>query len=133
MDPNLFFLDWERTFEVLVSITVLAFLLERALALLFEHRLFLAIFDEKGLKEPIAFGVAFVLCVWWDFDAVSIIFLREKTNLLGAAITAGIVAGGSKASIKLFRDFMELQSQAYKDKQTAKAQAAAGHTGSPKP
>ena len=32
MDPNLFFLDWERTFEVLISIIVLAFLLERALA-----------------------------------------------------------------------------------------------------
>lgn len=38
MDPNLFHLDWERTFEVLLTIAVLAFFVERAFAPLFENR-----------------------------------------------------------------------------------------------
>ncbi len=37
MDPNLFHIDWDRLFEVLLAIIVLAFFLERAPALLFEH------------------------------------------------------------------------------------------------
>jgi hypothetical protein len=38
MDPNLYHLDWERTLEVLATIIVLAFVVERALSLLFENR-----------------------------------------------------------------------------------------------
>ena len=116
MDPNLFRLDWERTFEVLVAIILLAFFLERALALLFEHRVFLSRFDRKGLKEPIAFAGAFLVCWQWDFDAVSMIVLRETTTLLGQAITAGIIAGGSKAAVKLFRDIMGVRSLAHQAK-----------------
>ena len=40
VDPNLFFLDFERVSEVMLTIIVLALLIERALALLFESRLF---------------------------------------------------------------------------------------------
>ena len=40
MDPNLFHLDWERLIEVLITIVVLAFFLERSLSLLFESRFF---------------------------------------------------------------------------------------------
>ena len=41
MDPNLFHLDWGRVFEVLVAIVIMAFLMERALAVLFESRIFI--------------------------------------------------------------------------------------------
>jgi uncharacterized membrane protein len=114
MDPNLFHIDWERLFEVLIAIIVLAFLLERALALLFEHRLYIDKFAEKGLKEPIAFLLAFLVCWYWQFDAVSMIVLRENVSLLGEAVTAGVIAGGSKAAIKLFHDVMDVKSQALK-------------------
>jgi len=36
--PERFYVDWERLFEVLVALMVVSFLLERALALLFETR-----------------------------------------------------------------------------------------------
>ena len=39
MDPNLFHVDMGRLIEVLVAIIVLSFFLERALAVVFEHRL----------------------------------------------------------------------------------------------
>lgn len=112
MDPNLFHLDWERVGEVLVAIVILAFLLERALAVLFESRFFIKRWKEKSLKELIAFVVGVLACWYWDFDAVSMIFLKEKVTILGMVITGGIVAGGSKGSVKLFRDVMGFKSTA---------------------
>lgn len=38
IDPNLFHLDWDRTFEVLATIVVLSFLVERSLAVIFENK-----------------------------------------------------------------------------------------------
>ncbi len=112
MDPNLFHLDWDRLFEVLATIIVLSFVLERALALVFEHRAFIKVFNNKGIKAPVAFLVSLVVCLKWQFDAVSMIILAEKTTLLGEVITAAVIAGGSKASIKLFHDVMDVRSDA---------------------
>jgi hypothetical protein len=106
MDPNLFHLDWDRLSEILATIVVLAFMLERALALLFEQKAFVRKLGDRGVKEPIAFIVAFLVCWKWNFDALSMTLLTDKTNLIGEAITAGVIAGGSKASLKLFRDVM---------------------------
>ena len=123
MDPNLFYIDWERLFEVLVAIVVVAFLLERALALLFETRVFIKRAQGKSLKELIAFVVGVLVCWYWDFDAFSMIFLKAKVTILGVVITGGIVAGGSKASVKLFRDLLGFKSTAEADrKMPAQAQ-----------
>ena len=120
MDPNLFYLDFERLFEVLLAIVVLAFLLERTLAVVFESRLFVEKLAGKTFKEPIAIAIGAIVCLIWDFDAISIIFVKDETTLLGAIITGGIVAGGSKASIKLFRDLMKVMSSAEAERQAAK-------------
>ena len=112
MDPNLFYVDWERLFEVLVAIVVVAFLLERALALLFETRVFIKHAQGKSLKELIAFVGGVLVCWYWDFDAFSMIFLKENVTILGVVLTGGIVAGGSKASVKLFRDVLGFKSTA---------------------
>ena len=71
MDPNLFHVDWERTFEALLFVVVLAFLIERALAIIFENRLFIRHFDRNGVKELIALGVSIGVCAAWKFDALS--------------------------------------------------------------
>jgi hypothetical protein len=112
MDPNLFHVDWGRLSEVLIAIIVMSFLIERALAVLFESRFFINRFKEKSLKELIAFVVAAAVCWYWDFDAVSMIFLKENVTALGTIVTGGVVAGGSKASIKLFHDVMKIKSTA---------------------
>ncbi len=115
MDPNLFHLDWDRTIEVLAAIVVLSFFVERALALLFEHKWFVARFRNRGLKEPISFLVAFVVCNRWSFDAVSMVILSDRVSLAGILLTAGVVAGGSKASVKLFHDVLDVRSTAERD------------------
>jgi len=119
MDPNLYHLDWGRLFEVLITIVILAFLLERALALLFESRVFINHVRGKSFKELIAFVIAALVCWFWDFDALSMIFLKSKVTIYGAVITGAIVAGGSKASIKLFRDILAFKSTAEAARQAA--------------
>lgn len=119
MDPNLFHVDWERLLEVLIAIIVLSFFLERALALIFESRAYVNKLQGKGYKEPVAFLLAFLICWRWDFDAVSIVILSESTTLLGQGITAGIIAGGSKASIKLFQELMNVKSSATREYEKA--------------
>ena len=112
MDPNLFYLDFESLLEVLAALVILSFFLERALAVLFESRSFVKNISskDKGFKELIAFSVSVIVCYFWKFDVFSIIFVRDSTTILGVILTGGIVAGGSKASIKLFKDFLGIMS-----------------------
>jgi hypothetical protein len=117
MDPNLFHLDWERVAEVLAGIVILAFVLERGLALLFETRFFIERAQGKNLKELIAFVLSVIVCWYWDFDAISMIFLKEKTTLIGIVVTGGVIAGGSKGAIRLFKDIMGFMSEAEKERQ----------------
>jgi hypothetical protein len=117
MDPNLFHLDWERVFEVLVTIVVLSFLLERALAVLFETRIFIKKVAEKSVKELMAFIAGAVVCILWKFDAFSMVLLQDKVTIFGAVITGAVIAGGSKASIRLFRDLLKFMSSAEAERQ----------------
>jgi hypothetical protein len=112
MDPALFRIDWEVLAEVLTTITVLAFFVERALSLIFEHRFFVQRFNEKGIKEPIAFLISLAVVRYWNFDALGILMHADKTSWWGYLFTAAIVAGGSKASIKLFHDVLKTKSKA---------------------
>ncbi len=114
-DPNLFHVDWDQLLEVMAAVVVLSFVVERGLALIFEHRLYVARFKGAGLKAPIAFGVALLICISWDFDLVSVLLKSDAVGFVGMVLTAGVIAGGSKASIKLFRDLMDVQSDAARD------------------
>jgi hypothetical protein len=117
MNPSSFAVEGEQLLDVMTTIVVLSFLVERALAVLFENRWFVDRFDSKGVKEPISVLVAFAICRYWDFDAVSVILMRERTHFFGHLVTAGIIAGGSKASVKLFHDVLNVRSSAEKERQ----------------
>lgn len=111
MDPNLFAIDWEQLSEVLITIVVLAFFVERFLAIFLENKHVKKLIDGKGIKELPAIIMAWVVCYNLDFDALAIIFHHEKNGNLGMLITAGIIAGGSKSSIKLFHDVLKTRPQ----------------------
>ncbi|MBN1804405.1 MAG: hypothetical protein JW837_04080 [Sedimentisphaerales bacterium] len=131
MDPNLFHLDWEQIGEVLAAVVLMAFIVERALAVLFESRFFIKRWKERSLKELLAFAVAVLVCWYWKFDAVSMIFLKENVTMLGMVITGGVVAGGSKGAMKLFHDVMGFKSTAMKEKEEddRSKKLASGQTG----
>ena len=119
MDPSLFRIDWQVMAEVLTVIVVLSFFVERALSIFFENRLFLDHLEGKGLKELIALVVAFTVVRYWHFDAMSIIMHADKSSLLGYFVTGAIVSGGSKASIKLFHDVLDVKSSKLRARQTS--------------
>jgi hypothetical protein len=110
-DPNLFRVDWEQTGEVLAMIVVLAFLVERALAVVFESKIYIETVGKAPLKELITFVVCFMICYIWSFDALSVVLHGDKLTLIGRAVTALVIAGGSKASLKLFRDIMGIENE----------------------
>lgn len=120
MDPNLFHLDWERLVEVLIAIMVVSVVLERALSIIFEHRLYVKYIDQKGFKEVISFIIALIVCIGWNFDAISMILTSDETKVAGEIITAGIIAGGSKGSVKLFREILNIKSTALREAENLK-------------
>lgn len=118
MDPNLFHVDGERLIEVLFTIVVLSFFVERALSVLFESRFYVQRFRGKSLKELVAFGVSAAICWRWQFDAISILLVQDQTSVYGSMITGAVIAGGTKGSIKLFQDVLGWKSKAEKARAT---------------
>lgn len=116
MDPNLFHVDSERLVEVLFTIVVLSFFVERALSILFGSRFFVTRFSDKSLKEPIAFAVGVFICWKWQFDALSIILVQEHMTFYGYIITGAIIAGGTKGSVKLFQEVLNWKTTAEKER-----------------
>ena len=81
---------------------------------------------EEGFKAPIAFLLAFFVCRYWDaFSSMRSVpcpaILADQTSIWGHLITAGVIAGGSKASIKLFHDMMGAMSDAEKKRKELNA------------
>lgn len=91
-------------FDSLMLLTILSILIERSLALVFEQKYIARFLKHKGLKEIIAFCICFSVCKLWNIDVISSMTSTEGTKMLGFILTAAAIAGGSKASIKLFQD-----------------------------
>lgn len=132
MDPALFRIDWEVLFEALMTLIVLSFFVERALALLFEHRAFVQRLEQKGIKEILALIVSYAVVQGVEFDIFAIVFHLEHPSKWGYVMTAAIIAGGSKASVKLFHDILGIKSKALQEKAAVVAGAPTDSVQSPK-
>lgn len=116
IDPNEFVLNWGTLFEVLALIIVLSFLVERMLAVVFESKPYEALHARRTAqgkgshKATIAFIVSVLLCVLWQVDIMAVLMTNAHVSILGNIVTGGVIAGGSKASIKLFHDVLGVKS-----------------------
>lgn len=141
MDTLEFAVDYSTLFDVLTLIVVLSFFIERALSVIFESSLFIGWYNpgtktdptapvttnadgtqqappkpkpkKKGIKELIAIVVSIAVVYNIEFDALTII--TKSTHVspqLGYFITGLIIAGGSKASLKLFGEILDFRSDA---------------------
>lgn len=119
IDPNQFALDWALLFEMLALIIVLAFVVERALAIVFESKHFVHYSlerkkqDKGDFKAFIAFGFSALLTMLFQIDLVAVLMSHEHVSLFGELTTAAVIAGGSKASIRLFKDILKVKSNEY--------------------
>ena len=113
----------------LSQLVVLAMLLERALALLFEYKWFRVLSDKvPGLKTPIAFLAAWFSCHWVGFDVLVKLFPSQEPvaqpSAIGILITAAIVAGGSAGAITLFQGVLHFDRDSRKGLIEARRAAA---------
>ena len=107
----------EDTLKILWIVVILAFMIERALALVFEHRVWIRArerFNLYGCKEVIAFALAWGLCRAFEFDAVALLFGRS-VHWLTLVLTAMIVAGGSKGAIRLMQGALKVRRPAIEE------------------
>src|SRR5688572_26092612 len=97
----------EDVVKVLYTLTVLAFMIERALAVFFEWKHWIQVENAlndwcgiKGLKEAAAIAVSWAVIAHIQLDALAELF-NAAPNGWTRFLTALIVAGGSKGAIKL--------------------------------
>jgi hypothetical protein len=131
MDAKVF-LDsdyYQSVLGALALIVVLAMALERALSVPFEWSVWSKWLEDKKLRAPIAFVVAWVICVQMQFDLLPILTKADKawqgTFAIGTFITAGVIAGGSKGAILLFQGLLGFGKQAVDARIERRTEAAA--------
>ena len=99
---------YEKYFEQLTGLFVMAVLLENAFALIFNWRVFLAYFSRTGTKTVVMFAVS-LLVVWvLDVDIVAKLVSAyngelQPSRILSKCITALILAGGSAGVSNIMR------------------------------
>jgi len=111
MDPTFFEINWSRTIEALTMIVILAFIVERVLTLVFDTKRYEKHVASFHIKPLVAFALSFLVCYVWEFDALSIILIKQEMNLYGYLLTAGVISGGSKGALELLRNIKMLQKQ----------------------
>ncbi len=127
MDPMFFTVNWELVLEAVATVVLIAFIVERSLAVFFESRWYIDRAEKQAglrkIKEFTAYVVSLLVCWAFGFNLMAVVFPNSTglpARILGFLLTAGVVAGGSKASIKLFRDLLGFHSNAYREKELAK-------------
>ena len=125
LDPNQFTVQWDGLFEMMGFVVVVAFIIERLLSVLFESRLFVKFLktrskDQSTYREIIAVGVSILICLFYQIDIMAVLMSHQHVSIVGTLVTAGVIAGGTKAPLKLFRDVLGFKSNAYKEYESSK-------------
>jgi len=91
--------NWQNILETLAILSIVSIFVERSLSLLFEHKTL----GKKltGKKEIIAYALSLGICYMYNFDAMGSILPTESPRIIGFFLTAAVVSGGSKASLRM--------------------------------
>lgn len=122
-------MSWEAFSQAMLLLIFASFLVERSLAVLYESDLYIKRYGASTFLKPVIavlYSTAFVATVdinlmtlvnpmpdaEYGFDWVNRSNWEWARNVLIILLTAVFVAGGSKASLKLFKDVMNIKSAA---------------------
>ncbi len=106
---------------VALSVTVLvAGIVERALAFLFEHEWFLRLFTKPstadhskrhsrlpGTKGLFALALSLGIASKYRFDVLHVLFETPSADAIGILITGFLIAGGSVGAITVFQSYFK--------------------------
>ena len=107
MQPDFFEADYTQLTEAIFVVVLLSFIIERVLAVVFEHELYKKYLDGKGISAPIAVVLSFFVCRQFHFDLPAIMFKNPQESFLGILLTAMLISGGSKGTMQLMNFFIE--------------------------
>jgi hypothetical protein len=116
-------MTWDLFTNVMLLVIFVSFVIERGLAVFFETRYYIEkVGSTRGVKESIALIVGVLSA--WTFD-INIILLAHDPeaaknfaysltfgNAVALLLSGSLFAGGSKLSLKLFRDTLAVRSSA---------------------
>ena len=68
----------------LAKLVILAILLERGLYFVFDYSKWRDRIKDKGIKAPIAFAAAWLICWYYDFDILASVLDPEAITSLGS-------------------------------------------------
>jgi hypothetical protein len=121
VDPSQYLVPWESVTEALLVVVVLSMTVERVLAVVFESERYIlyqeirAEDDKANNKAFIASVVSILVCYIYQIDILAVVTSEPYVSFFGVVMTGLLIAGGSKGSIALFRDFLGIKSTARKD------------------
>lgn len=99
--------DYDLIFGTVLVLFIVALFVERFLALLFGLRLYRRFLNGLHVKPVVAFIVCYFVVSQYDFDALSLV-MNRGSHFWGPVITAGVIAGGSKGVITIWRKIKEM-------------------------
>lgn len=92
---------------VFLMIAALSILLERSLAVIFESSVYQRILGKlMSLKEGLAIASAYGICYYYQFDGYATLLTKTDVSRMGYLLTALVIAGGAKGSMKLFQGYL---------------------------
>ena len=106
-------LNYDAVIGAVVTLALVAVIIERALAVPFEHRLYEKYLKGRGFKSIIAVVVSYLVCRNYGFDVFSMMFGRDVSTA-GLLVTAFTVAGGEKVVILLAKRVRDVKTEIQK-------------------
>ena len=97
--------------ETLFQLFVLSVVIERSLSVIFESYWYNKYLQPLRIKEVIAFIISYVCILYSKIDIVAIATSNETLTWIGLIITALAVSGGSKISLAIFRDLLNVRNK----------------------
>jgi hypothetical protein len=104
-------MDWDPVVNELIKVVLLAFFVERALAVIYDMERVEPVLVRGDLKPVISVFVSIALCYGLKINVVGVLAapdaaLAGNLEWLGIAVTGLVVAGGSAGAVKLFQDVL---------------------------
>ena len=114
-----------RVVGALGNLVVVATIVERVLAFIFEHEWFVRIFCKNvpdpsdstktlsvskipGLKGLLALALSLGISFGYRFDVLRILFATNENREMGMLVTGFVIAGGSAGAIAVFQSYLKL-------------------------
>lgn len=102
-------MNYEALLAALLTLVIVAMILERGLSVLFQWRWWKKYCDGLGLKTIVALAISWAICTKYGFDFFAMGFAKDP-SVSGYLVTAMFVSGGSKLILSVIH-----QIRAFKD------------------